>query len=108
MGNERTLVNSESIWRDLVHDAKRRQCFFNADEDKDIAKAILEVKTEFDQLDHLLDGTSILFKSAMWKVCSLLLRHFLPITYCCYAILLLMIFWTLDCAFFLSVSGSFQ
>ncbi|CBI27489.3 unnamed protein product, partial [Vitis vinifera] len=68
LGNERTLANSESIWEDLVLDAKKRKCFFNADEDKDIANAILEVKTEFDQLNHLLDGSSILFKSAMWKV----------------------------------------
>ena len=109
LGNERTLVNSESIWEDLVLDAKKRESFFNADEDKDIAKAILEVKTEFDQLDHLLDGSSILFKSAMWKVHNYYyLRRFLPITYCCYGILLLMIFYTLDCTFFLSVSGSFQ
>lgn len=70
LGNERTLINSESVWSDLVLDAKNRNCFFNADENKDMAKAILEVKTEFDQLDHLLDGSSLLFRSAMWKVHS--------------------------------------
>ncbi|XP_011025216.1 PREDICTED: uncharacterized protein LOC105126145 [Populus euphratica] len=68
LGNERTLSNSESIWEKLVHDAKERNCFFNADEDKDLAKAILEVKKEFDQLDDLIKGDSALFRSARWKV----------------------------------------
>ncbi|CAK7326909.1 unnamed protein product [Dovyalis caffra] len=68
LGNERTLSNSESIWEVLVRDAKERKCFFNADEDKDLAKAILEVKKEFDQLDDLINGDSALFRSARWKV----------------------------------------
>ncbi|KAG5240587.1 P-loop containing nucleoside triphosphate hydrolases superfamily [Salix suchowensis] len=62
LGNERTLSNSESIWEKLVHDAKERNCFFNADEDKDLAKSILEVKKEFDQLDDLINGGSALFE----------------------------------------------
>lgn len=70
LGNERTLANSESVWEALIRDAKNRQCFFNADEDKDLAKAILEVKKEFEQLDDLLNGDSVLFRSARWKVCS--------------------------------------
>ncbi|KAF5450509.1 hypothetical protein F2P56_030851 [Juglans regia] len=40
LGNEATLGNSHSIWEDLVVDAKKRQCFFNADEDKDLHKAL--------------------------------------------------------------------
>ncbi|OVA06987.1 UvrD-like Helicase [Macleaya cordata] len=68
LGNDRTLYNSGSCWASLVRDAKDRQCFFNADEDKELAKAILEAKKELDQLDDLLNGDSILFKSARWKV----------------------------------------
>jgi hypothetical protein len=68
LGNERTLCNSESIWEALVCDAKNRQCFFNADEDHDLKKAILDVKKEFEQFDDLLNGDSILFRSARWKV----------------------------------------
>ena len=68
LGNERTLVNSKSVWKDLVLDAKKRQCFFYADEDKDLAKAILDVKKEFEQFDDLFNPNSILFKSARWKV----------------------------------------
>ncbi|KAK9275807.1 hypothetical protein L1049_023077 [Liquidambar formosana] len=43
LGNAWTLANSESVWEKLVRDAKDRNCFFNADDDKDLAKAILEV-----------------------------------------------------------------
>lgn len=68
LGNERTLSNSESVWEALVLDAKSRQCFFYADEDKDLAKVILEVKKEFDEFDDLLNADSILFRSSKWKV----------------------------------------
>ncbi|ONI28251.1 hypothetical protein PRUPE_1G134300, partial [Prunus persica] len=68
LGHERTLLDSESVWKALVLDAKSRQCFFNADEDKNLAKAILEVKKEFDQFDDLLNADSILFRSSRWKV----------------------------------------
>ncbi|XP_059668939.1 uncharacterized protein LOC132314035 [Cornus florida] len=68
LGNEKTLSNSGSVWAELVQDAKDRQCFFNADEDSDIAKTILDVKKNLDQLDDLLNGASTLFKSARWKV----------------------------------------
>ena len=33
-----------------------------------MAKAILDVKKEFEQFDDLLNRDSILFKSARWKV----------------------------------------
>ncbi|KAL6189732.1 hypothetical protein ACLB2K_036134 [Fragaria x ananassa] len=68
LGNERTLCESESVWEALVLDAKNRQCFFNADEDEDLAKAILQVKKQFDQLDDLLNSDSVLFRRARWKV----------------------------------------
>ena len=62
------MTRSESVWESLVHDAKERQCFFNADDDKDLAKAILEVKKELDELEELLNPESILFRSQRWKV----------------------------------------
>jgi hypothetical protein len=68
LGNGRTLLYSKSVWEALVLDAKTRQCFFNADKDKDLKKAILDVKKEHDQFDDLLKGDSILFSSARWKV----------------------------------------
>ncbi|KAF3974968.1 hypothetical protein CMV_001742 [Castanea mollissima] len=68
LGNDNTLVNSGSVWKNLVLDAKNRQCFFYADQDKDLAKAILDVKKEFEQFDDLLNPDSILFRNARWKV----------------------------------------
>ncbi|KAE8038056.1 hypothetical protein FH972_010602 [Carpinus fangiana] len=68
LGNGRTLLYSKSVWEALVLDAKNRQCFFNADKDKDLKKAILDVKKELEQFDDLLKGDSILFSSARWKV----------------------------------------
>ncbi|KAI8552028.1 hypothetical protein RHMOL_Rhmol06G0232800 [Rhododendron molle] len=68
VGNERTLARSESIWEALVRDARHRQLFFGADEDSDMAKTIIDVKKERDQLDDLLNKDSILFKNAKWKV----------------------------------------
>ena len=68
LGNERTLTISESVWEALVRDAKDRQCFFGADEDKDFAKTILNAKKELDQLDDLFKEDSELFKNAPWKV----------------------------------------
>ncbi|KAJ4710304.1 p-loop nucleoside triphosphate hydrolase superfamily protein [Melia azedarach] len=62
LGNERTLTRTESVWKNLIRDAKARHCFFDADEDMDLAKAVLEVMKELDELDELLDGKNILFK----------------------------------------------
>ena len=76
LGRERTLTRSESVWKTLLDDAKARQCFFNVDEDKDLAKAILEVKKELDELDELLNPGSILFRSERWKVFNFSLHNF--------------------------------
>ncbi|KAK1380566.1 hypothetical protein POM88_027310 [Heracleum sosnowskyi] len=51
LGNEKTLSNSDSIWEELIRNAKERQCFFNADEDKDLQTVIMEVKKDQDQTD---------------------------------------------------------
>ncbi|XP_068646917.1 uncharacterized protein [Aristolochia californica] len=68
LGHANTLIRSGSVWEDLVHDAKKRQCFANAEEDKNLAKAILDAKHELNQLDDLLNSDSILLKYAKWKV----------------------------------------
>lgn len=68
LGNERTLTSGESIWGALIHDAKNRNCFFNADENKNLAKSIVDMKKELDQLEDLLNTAGVLFRSARWKV----------------------------------------
>ncbi|KAL3635036.1 hypothetical protein CASFOL_022090 [Castilleja foliolosa] len=68
LGNGGTLSRSDSVWEALVCDAKHRKCFFNADDDRDFGKTIIDVKEELDQLDDLLSGECILFKNSRWKV----------------------------------------
>ncbi|XP_027346720.1 uncharacterized protein LOC113858327 [Abrus precatorius] len=68
LGNERTLTQTENVWKAVVLNAKNRNCFFNANEVKEMAKAILDARKESDQFDDLLDTNSVLFKNALWKV----------------------------------------
>ncbi|PWA64841.1 uvrD-like Helicase, ATP-binding domain, P-loop containing nucleoside triphosphate hydrolase [Artemisia annua] len=68
LGNERTLTNSESLWKELVFDARNRHCFFDADADECLKMIILVAMKELDQLDDLVNGNSVLFKHAKWKV----------------------------------------
>ncbi|KAI4357269.1 hypothetical protein L6164_001230 [Bauhinia variegata] len=68
LGDSKTLTSQEGVWKSLVHNAKNRQCFFNADEDKDLAKAILDVKKGLDQFDDMLNPDSAIFRNAKWKV----------------------------------------
>ncbi|KAL3003030.1 hypothetical protein AAZX31_08G087700 [Glycine max] len=68
LGNERTLTNEENVWKSLVLDAKKRQCFFSADEDKELAKSIWDTKKELDKLDDLLNADNFFFKNSRWKV----------------------------------------
>ncbi|KAK9950623.1 hypothetical protein M0R45_006103 [Rubus argutus] len=69
LGNASTLINSDSIWKKLVLDAKKRNCFYNADADSNLAKAIVTALLELGQLHFLLNIDSLLFKNAIWKVC---------------------------------------
>ncbi|XP_051116894.1 uncharacterized protein LOC127241743 [Andrographis paniculata] len=68
LGNERTLRKPGSVWEALIKDAKLRDCFFIADEDKDIGKTIMDVKKEMEQLDEFLATDSMLFHNCRWKV----------------------------------------
>ncbi|KAF3432417.1 hypothetical protein FNV43_RR27157 [Rhamnella rubrinervis] len=68
LGNERALSESESVWKYIVRDARDRQCFFNADEDENFAKFIMEVKKEMDQFDEILDKDSFHFRNPRWEV----------------------------------------
>ncbi|GJY19122.1 UvrD-like helicase, ATP-binding domain, P-loop containing nucleoside triphosphate hydrolase [Tanacetum coccineum] len=68
LGNESTLTNSESIWKELVCDARSRHCLFDADADECLKMTILGAKKKLEQLDDLVNGNSVLFKHAKWKV----------------------------------------
>ncbi|XP_022007952.1 uncharacterized protein LOC110907253 [Helianthus annuus] len=68
LGNESTLVNSGTIWKHLVVDAKNRGCFYNAGEDKNVVQAARNALAELGQLDSLFSTDSLLFKEAKWQV----------------------------------------
>ncbi|EOA33846.1 hypothetical protein CARUB_v10021336mg [Capsella rubella] len=59
LGNEATLMNSKSVWRNLIKDAKERGCFHSAGEDESLAQA---ANIEFNQLDRPLNNSK-------WKLC---------------------------------------
>lgn len=69
LGNATTLVNSGSIWKQLVIDSKARGCFFDVNEDKSLAQAILIATIEVGQIETLLTMNCPLFKTSKWKVC---------------------------------------
>ncbi|XP_055826472.1 uncharacterized protein LOC129894890 [Solanum dulcamara] len=68
LGNATTLVNSDSVWKNIVLDAKARGCYFDAIDDKRLTEAILSATVELGQIDTLLRTDSPLFKTAKWKV----------------------------------------
>ncbi|WMV32548.1 hypothetical protein MTR67_025933 [Solanum verrucosum] len=68
LGNATTLVNSGSIWKQLVIESKARGCFFDVNEDKSLAQAILSATIEVGQIETLLTMNSSLFKTSKWKV----------------------------------------
>nr|XP_043619935.1 uncharacterized protein LOC122591753 [Erigeron canadensis] len=68
LGNETTLANSNSVWSDLVSDARNRHCLFDADADECLKMTMIAAKKELEQLDDLVNGNSVLFKHAKWKV----------------------------------------
>ncbi|GJX73781.1 hypothetical protein Tco_0312376, partial [Tanacetum coccineum] len=84
LGNERTLTNSESVWKDLVSDARNRHCFFDAEADECLKMMIIGTKKELEQLDDLVNrnvyslnmqngrfigcSSSDVFQRIAWKV----------------------------------------
>ncbi|CAN0880600.1 TPR and ankyrin repeat-containing protein 1 [Linum grandiflorum] len=68
LGSGTTLINSESVWQRLVYDAKARNCLFDVEEDQSLGKAVVEVKKQYDQLEDLIAGDSILFRNTKWKI----------------------------------------
>ncbi|KAI4355927.1 hypothetical protein L6164_004651 [Bauhinia variegata] len=70
LGHETTLVNSDSVWRELVIDAKKRGCFYNAQEDKSLGRALLFSLIEQHDVDTLKNIRLPLFRdrNTRWKV----------------------------------------
>ena len=62
------MARSDSIWKDLVCDAKKRNCLFDADADKCLKKIIIDAKKELEPLNDMVKGNSLLVKHVKWKV----------------------------------------
>ncbi|KAJ9679688.1 hypothetical protein PVL29_021573 [Vitis rotundifolia] len=69
LGNGPTLANSGTIWTKLVSNAKARGCFYNAEDDKNLAQAIATSLVEHGYFHLLQNMDSLLFREARWKVC---------------------------------------
>ncbi|CAL5330745.1 unnamed protein product [Camellia sinensis] len=54
LGNGATLINSGSVWKKLVVYAKARGCFYDVNDDKNLAQAVGGALVELNQLDILL------------------------------------------------------
>ncbi|KAM0878006.1 hypothetical protein ACQ4PT_035133 [Festuca glaucescens] len=68
VGNANTLCKSGTVWTDIVDDARRRNCVFNATNDATMSNLILQVKQDLDELDDLLNADSAFFRNTRWKV----------------------------------------
>ncbi|KAJ0242882.1 DNA2/NAM7 helicase-like [Hirschfeldia incana] len=68
LGNEWTLANNKSVWRQLVNDARARGCFHDAYDDESLAQCIKRSATALDDLDKLHDNKLISFENSIWKV----------------------------------------
>ncbi|XP_058179719.1 helicase sen1-like [Rhododendron vialii] len=69
LGNCSTLINSGSVWRELVINAKARSCFYDANDDKNLAQAVACALVEPNQLRTLSITDSPRFRNTRWKVC---------------------------------------
>ncbi|KAG5614102.1 hypothetical protein H5410_013926 [Solanum commersonii] len=68
LGNGTTLVNSCSIWKNLVIDAKARGCYFDVTDEKRLNQGTLNATVELQHIETLLITDSPLFQTAKWKV----------------------------------------
>uniref|UniRef100_A0A803NBG7 UvrD-like helicase ATP-binding domain-containing protein n=1 Tax=Chenopodium quinoa TaxID=63459 RepID=A0A803NBG7_CHEQI len=68
LGNKETLAEADTFWKDIISDAKLHSCYFNAEEDENLAKVIVDVKSKLDELEDLLDKDNNIFKASGWKV----------------------------------------
>ena len=62
------MSKSGTVWTNIVDDAKRRNCIFNATNDATMYKLILQVKQDLDELEDLLNADSVFFRNTRWKV----------------------------------------
>ncbi|XP_058179722.1 uncharacterized protein LOC131298339 isoform X2 [Rhododendron vialii] len=67
VGNGATLITSGSVWKELVVDAKARGCFYDANDDKNLAQAVEGALVELNELDALRITDSQRYPNTRWK-----------------------------------------
>ncbi|KAF7134384.1 hypothetical protein RHSIM_Rhsim08G0022900 [Rhododendron simsii] len=67
LGDGATLITSSSVWKELVVDAKTRGCFYDANDDKNLAQAIAGALDELNELDALRITDSQRYPNTRWK-----------------------------------------
>ncbi|WVY90100.1 hypothetical protein V8G54_035614 [Vigna mungo] len=67
LGNAATLLSSNSVWRELVLDAKERDCFHNADKDNKLSQAIEDaiLELELDESQSQFKKLTLVEKSVI-------------------------------------------
>ncbi|KAF9620475.1 hypothetical protein IFM89_013092 [Coptis chinensis] len=65
LGRGPTLLNSDSVWKKLILGAQNQGCYYDAEKDERLAKMLFESVVKLDQFDHLLNMSSMIFKSAL-------------------------------------------
>ncbi|KAF7010307.1 hypothetical protein CFC21_024728 [Triticum aestivum] len=68
VGNGTTLSNSKSVWQNIVKDAQDRDCYFDADEDKDLSNAVIKAVIELDDADNLVKMDSLHISKPRFQV----------------------------------------
>ena len=71
LGNAPTLYCSGTIWSTLVCDAKNRDCFFNANDDKSIMNAMITHCNGFGKINDQIDNMNTLHISKAEEMVSI-------------------------------------
>ena len=79
LGSSTTLSNNRSIWQDIVENAKRRGCFFDAKNDKDLSNIIDEAVVQIDSAENLHKMDSMHISRPRFEVLLLDPLEFFPL-----------------------------
>jgi hypothetical protein len=68
VGHGPTLVETKSVWKNIVKDAISRKCLPDPSMDNEIVQVIRKVKAGLDPVEDLLNKDSVGLNNTVWKV----------------------------------------
>ena len=71
MGNGTTLSSSNSVWQKMIKNAQARGCFFDVNEDKDLANAVTKAIIELDDAENSMNMESLHISRPRFQVLKL-------------------------------------